>query len=230
MSFQAMTWAVEFELSVHQKMVLMMLANRTNSDTGRCDPSHERLAKDCGMSKESVKRAIAQLAVDGIISIVHRTESGVCLPNQYMLNIRGVGSDRPDGGVQQTPGVGSDRPTKQEVKSGKETKTITTRPNGVSESVWGDFLELRKAKKAPLSQSALNSIEREAAKAGVSLECALETCCARGWQGFNAEWVKGAGKMSIVRTFHDERAATIAGLTYAGEGDGRFDDGRTIDI
>jgi hypothetical protein len=119
-----MTWAVEFELPVHQKMVLMMLANRTNSDTGRCDPSHERLAKDCGMSKESVKRAISQLAVDGIVSIVHRTESGVCLPNQYVLNIRGVGSDRPDGGVTQTLGVGSDRPTNQEDKPLKETKEV----------------------------------------------------------------------------------------------------------
>jgi hypothetical protein len=58
MSFQAMAWAVNFDLPVKQKMVLLMLANRTNADTGRCDPSMDKLAADCGMSKTSVKSAI----------------------------------------------------------------------------------------------------------------------------------------------------------------------------
>jgi hypothetical protein len=36
-------------------------------------------------------------------------------------------------------------------------------------------------------------IEREAAKARISLQDALETCCARGWAGFKAEWVANSG-------------------------------------
>lgn len=65
------------------------------------------------------------------------------------------------------------------------------RPEGVSETVWADFLVVRKAKKAPLTQTALDGIQREAAKAGMSLADALALCCARGWQGFKADWVAG---------------------------------------
>jgi uncharacterized protein YdaU (DUF1376 family) len=62
-------------------------------------------------------------------------------------------------------------------------------PDGVTESVWQDWLQLRKAKKAAVTQTAVDGIEREARKAGVSLQVALETCCARGWTGFKAEWM-----------------------------------------
>lgn len=65
------------------------------------------------------------------------------------------------------------------------------RPAMVSESVWADFLTVRRAKKAPLTQTALDGIEREAKKAGMGLHDALAMCCARGWQGFKADWVAG---------------------------------------
>ena len=61
----------------------------------------------------------------------------------------------------------------------------------VSETVAADFIELRKSKKAAITQTALDGIEREASKAGFSLEDALRTCCERGWQSFKAEWVLG---------------------------------------
>lgn len=61
-------------------------------------------------------------------------------------------------------------------------------PDGVSDSVWQDFKKLRSAKKSPLTDTALQAIKREADKAGYTLEKALETCCARGWTGFKAEW------------------------------------------
>jgi len=70
-------------------------------------------------------------------------------------------------------------------------------PDGVSSSVWEDFLQLRKAKKAPMTTAALSGIMREAEKAGWSLERALSECCLRGWQGFKAEWV--AGKPDVAR-------------------------------
>lgn len=64
-------------------------------------------------------------------------------------------------------------------------------PVDVPAQVKSDFLALRKAKKSPLSQTALDGIAREAEKAGISLAVALAMCCERGWQGFKAEWVAG---------------------------------------
>lgn len=59
---------------------------------------------------------------------------------------------------------------------------------GVDEQVAIDFLSIRKAKKAPLTTTALKGIEKEAEKAGVTLSTALATCAVRGWQSFKAEW------------------------------------------
>lgn len=60
---------------------------------------------------------------------------------------------------------------------------------GVTDAVANDFLAIRKKKRAPLTETALGEIQREAVKAGLTLHKALEKCCARGWQGFEAGWV-----------------------------------------
>lgn len=62
------------------------------------------------------------------------------------------------------------------------------RPAEVPESVWQDFQALRKAKRAALTDTAMDGIRREAAKAGIGLADALAYCCEAGWQGFNAGW------------------------------------------
>ncbi|PXX15871.1 ArsR family transcriptional regulator [Paraburkholderia tropica] len=137
MSFQAMTWAVEQDLPALQKLVLLMLANRTNPDTGRCDPSHDKLSADCGMSKDSVKRAIAELADKGLLDIRRQAQNGVNLPNQYTLRVGssvgvvgadstyGVGADSTQGGCLQQGGVGADSTTKHEVKTEKKLSLLS---------------------------------------------------------------------------------------------------------
>ena len=64
-----------------------------------------------------------------------------------------------------------------------------TPPDGVSQSVWDDFVRQRKAKKAVITDTAIQGIEREAKKANMTLNDALQEICARGWTGFKAEWV-----------------------------------------
>jgi hypothetical protein len=65
---------------------------------------------------------------------------------------------------------------------------------GVDAKVFSDWVALRRAKKAPVTQTAINGIAKEAKKAGVTVEKALQTCCERGWAGFKAEWVAEAHK------------------------------------
>ncbi len=67
--------------------------------------------------------------------------------------------------------------------------TIVATPEGVSDSVWQEFKSLRKAKKAPITQRAIDALTNEANKAGWTLEKALEECIVRGWQAFKADWV-----------------------------------------
>ena len=70
----------------------------------------------------------------------------------------------------------------------KRTTSVAT-PIGVSDSVWQEFKSLRKAKKAPISQRAVDAISNEAKKINWTLEKALEECVVRGWQAFKADWV-----------------------------------------
>ena len=65
-------------------------------------------------------------------------------------------------------------------------------PVGVSESVFKDYLKIRKAQKKPWTPTAQKLMENEAKKANISLQDAMELCCARGWIGFKAEWIKDA--------------------------------------
>lgn len=62
--------------------------------------------------------------------------------------------------------------------------------DGVSLQVVEDFKALRKAKRAVITQTAINGVKREADKAGITMEAALSMCCERGWSGFKAEWVQ----------------------------------------
>jgi len=79
-----------------------------------------------------------------------------------------------------------------------ETKTDIT-PEGVSQSVWQDFKNLRKAKKAPITQRVIDGMQEQADIAGWTLEQAMSECCVRGWQAFKAEWV--AEKPKLVNKF-----------------------------
>ena len=80
-----------------------------------------------------------------------------------------------------------DKDTDKEVDK-KNTKQLPP-PQGVSSSVWSDFLHHRKTKKAAVTQTAIDGIAREAVKAGITLNDSLAMCCERGWVGFKAEWL-----------------------------------------
>ena len=78
--------------------------------------------------------------------------------------------------------------TETETKTEKKATSVAT-PSGVSDSVWQEFKTLRKAKKAPITQRAIDAISNEAQKINWTLEKALEECVIRGWQAFKADWV-----------------------------------------
>jgi uncharacterized protein YdaU (DUF1376 family) len=71
----------------------------------------------------------------------------------------------------------------------KKKATVVATPEGVSPDTWQDFKNLRKVKKAPITERVIEQLKAEADKAGYSLEQALLECVTRGWQAFKADWV-----------------------------------------
>jgi uncharacterized protein YdaU (DUF1376 family) len=84
--------------------------------------------------------------------------------------------------------------TQSEPKKSLNNKQQTTNnihtPDGVSDSIFKDYLEVRRTKKAKWTGTALKGLQREASKANISLEKAMQICCERNWVGIKAEWVK----------------------------------------
>lgn len=91
----------------------------------------------------------------------------------------------------------SQRPTdvqlnkKQETRNNSKAATAVAPPEGVSVEVWNEFIAHRKAKKARVTPLVVDSIAKQAAKAGWTLENALKEVIVRNWQSFNADWVAG---------------------------------------
>jgi uncharacterized protein YdaU (DUF1376 family) len=81
----------------------------------------------------------------------------------------------------------------QEPITNNKVKTATgvAPPDGVSQEVWQEFIKHRKAKKATFTPLVIKGIEKQAQKAGWSLEDALKEVVIRNWQSFNADWVTG---------------------------------------
>lgn len=78
-----------------------------------------------------------------------------------------------------------------EKKTSRAPRSATTsRPDDVSEQVWSDWSQLRKAKRATVTATVIAEARTEAAKAGLTLERFLTIWCARGSQGLQADWLK----------------------------------------
>ena len=103
------------------------------------------------------------------------------IDNDFFILVSGVLAERKQDAIPETEG-------ETETETKKKATSVAT-PIGVSDSVWQEFKTLRKAKKAPITQRAIDAITSEATKAGWTLEKALEECVVRGWQAFKADWV-----------------------------------------
>jgi hypothetical protein len=114
------------------------------------------------------------------------------IDNDFFILVSGVLAERKQDAIPETEG-------ETETETKKKATSVAT-PSGVSDSVWQEFKTLRKAKKAPITQRAIDAITSEANKAGWTLEKALEECVVRGWQAFKADWVATkANPADIVR-------------------------------
>jgi uncharacterized protein YdaU (DUF1376 family) len=78
----------------------------------------------------------------------------------------------------------------EEKRKEEKKREDNATPEGVSTSIFKDYLKVRKAKKSPWTPTALEGLQREAKKAGKTLEEVMRICCEKNWVGFNPEWLK----------------------------------------
>ena len=184
--------------------------------------SISQIQKYTGIKKEeTVQKAINELVDLGLIG----KQSRIGLPNEYFLI-----SD-PKKGVTPPPKMGGGPPPK---KGGhintKYKKQISTNvdintareetakkptkheadlsllaEHGIAGQIAEDFLTIRKAKRQPLTETAMRLIAADAEKCGMTAAQAVEYAIGNGWGSFRAEWLKN-------KTFG--RSGSRGGLTH----------------
>jgi len=106
----------------------------------------------------------------------------------------------------------------RETETEKETETKREKnatsvacPPDVDQQIWDDWKQLRKAKKAPVTETVVNSARKEAAKANMEFSDFLSIWCARGSQGLQADWIK-PDERNLTKT-GQRNANVLSGLT-----------------
>lgn len=91
-------------------------------------------------------------------------------------------------------------------------------PEDVTDQTWADWLQLRKVKRAPVTETVLKGAKAEAAKACMTLEAFLQLWCIRGSQGLQAAWLRPAAAPSPGRApaFNANKHAAAAATIFDG--------------
>lgn len=175
------------------KAVLISLADNAN-DSGFCWPSIDAICERTCFGRTAVIDAIKWLEETGFLvgnrQNGRKTTYTVVVANQSATRTSPPGEPVRQA-VQTSPPDGRDQSATRTltVNNRHKNRQEIKQPREVPDQVWSDFVEMRKAKNAPLSATALAGIEREARKAGLTLAEAMTKCCERGWRGFDAKWL-----------------------------------------
>lgn len=118
------------------------------------------------------------------------------------------------------------KPSKEKIIKKEIDPGLKKLLHDVDDQVIKDFSVLRKQKKAPVTESAVNGLRREAAIAGIDLQTALIECCKNGWQGFKAEWYQKAQAPPVYQT--RQQIASVAARSVFGNNNEKCIDGEVI--
>ena len=86
-----------------------------------------------------------------------------------------------------------EREGETETEKEKETKrekkaTVVACPLTVDQQVWSDWLQIRKAKGLPMTETAWSQIQNEFRKSNLSDQQGVEYCCLSNWAAFKTAW------------------------------------------
>lgn len=202
MSRRATDWAFSQKLPPVTKLVLLALADRHNNDTNRCDPSMEKVADDCSVHRDSVRKHVKTLVDKGLLTVHERWNGPVRLTNFYSFNIEGVPAGFSGVPIVGGEGVPSQIGTNQEVKnqegntstssptpsvqlSTKEKTKGFAAPNWIDPELWDAFEEMRVKQRKPMTDTARLLIIRKLEQfdtEGHSVGAVLEQSIVNGWQ------------------------------------------------
>lgn len=115
---------------------------------------------------------------------------------------------------------------KEDKKTSRKRESSPTCPDDVVEQVWKDWLQLRKGKRAAVTETVISGARAEAAKAGLGFEDFLSIWCRRGSQGLEADWIKPherpssqpSGETAYQRSMRERMQQVVPGIAAKAPG------------
>lgn len=146
-----------------------------------------QLASRLNQSQQQIRTSLDRLVKLEILTITSTNKYSIYTIENY--------DNYQDSNQQTTSKVTNKQPTdNQQITTKQELKHLSIKDNAkallahIDQQIANDWLAIRKAKKLPLTKTALDKIESEASKAGLTLEQALKVCCEKSWAGFSSTW------------------------------------------
>ena len=196
-------------------LTMLAMADWCNDAGGSLYPSIGTVANRIRKSESQARRVLHKLIKEGWIRVVGNAFGGAPgSTRQYQLNVSRLAETgcahatpridatprmaAPDGphGCAETGGAGASQTVKKQ-PLGNANKKHASPILGVAELVLegvehqhaNDWLQVRRAKRAPLTITAWNALKIEASIAGITSAEAVRIAAARSWQTFKAEWL-----------------------------------------
>ena len=126
-----------------------------------------------GLVKQTQKRNSTKIGIDPKNGIGNEPNFGVCNEPKNGLGNLPIEPNNESNNI------------KEKFSFAGELKKL-----GANEQLISDWLQVRKAKKAGNTKTALNGFMNQVEKSGLPLNTVLEICVIRSWQGFNVDWLK----------------------------------------
>lgn len=190
-------------LSITEKVMLVEIGSLQDEKRG-CYASNAHFAAFFDLSVSRVSEIISGLAAKGMVDVEQIRDGKRIVERRIRLKDLFGKSNTPSEKAANPFGKGDEPPS--EKAKGSNTPINNTGnskgtaaqfdmsgfPEQPSEQVWTDYLKHRKAKRAPISQTVINTLAKElsmAVAAGWSVDDALAEAMAAGWQGLKASWL-----------------------------------------
>lgn len=260
MSTQIMSACWKLQMPPTAKAVLISLADNAN-DHGECWPSLTTIAERTCFGRTAVIEAIKWLESVGLVKadrtdryrtfyvltpanfdaeklVRQDNQSGkrTSSYNGELVRLADNEVREPDDEVRQAD-TNRQEPSRTVSKATKKQRADALPcPDDVSPQTWADWLALRKAKKATVSQTVIDHARREAGKAGMTFEAFLAVWVFRGSQGLQADWLKPSERAGPVPGRFTQPASppskslsaihTLQGMKHGNQLDSRRNSGR----
>lgn len=207
--------AMDSRLSKNHYRVLIALLSFRSKSTNVVWPSRELLSERCGLPITRISEITSSLCELGWLE--KSGKGGLSRSTRYTITVPNIAAEtvtesvtvttsvtvtepvtitvtesvtggvtEPVTGIEQTIEPTIEQTIEQTKKRGRNNHAC---PSDVDGQIWDDFMVIRKAKRAPITDTAIRMIRSECSKAGYTLNQALQECISRGWQSFKAEWI-----------------------------------------